>query len=102
MANWTKRQRDPRLRQRAKYVVARACAVCGTTRDLQLDHIVNLAAGGADTIENVQWLCRPHHAIKSEAERRRGMERARAQRGSLSRKYRDREQHPGLLTKGNG
>ena len=101
MANWTKRQRDPRLRQRAKYLVTKQCAVCGSTRDLQLDHIVNLAAGGTDTIENVQWLCRPHHAVKTEAERRRGMDLARERRGSLSKRYRDLEQHPGLLNGGN-
>lgn len=34
------------------------CLCCGTVKDLQLDHIVPVALGGGDDIENLQTLCR--------------------------------------------
>jgi hypothetical protein len=35
-----------------------ACAKCGSTNDLCIDHIVPLSKGGTNTIDNVQPLCR--------------------------------------------
>jgi 5-methylcytosine-specific restriction endonuclease McrA len=78
----------------------RHCANCGAhgvgVRLIQ-DHCVNLAAGGADTIANLQWLCSPCHDAKTRVEQQAGRDRARAQRGSLSRRYRDLEAHPGRM-----
>ena len=95
--NWPKRQRNPKLRNQARRAIPRCCAICGSTQALELDHVVPLAEGGADAVDNAQYLCRPHHSLKTDAERRRGVARAVAQRGSLSRKYRDLEPHPGKL-----
>jgi 5-methylcytosine-specific restriction protein A len=95
MSNWPNGSRSTRLRRQARRAIPRHCAACGTDVDLQLDHVVNLAEGGTDTLDNLQYMCRTHHDIKTQAERQRGIDRARAQRGSLSRKYRALEPHPG-------
>jgi 5-methylcytosine-specific restriction endonuclease McrA len=71
--------------------------VCGNRDDLELDHIIAFAEGGADDLNNAQWLCRSHHREKTLAEAARGRQRAIARRGSLSKRYRDCEKHPGEL-----
>jgi 5-methylcytosine-specific restriction protein A len=78
--------RSSTLRARARKEIPYRCAVCGSTQDLKLDHIINLAEHGADDITNVQWLCRPHHDAKTRAEQRRGRNRWK----------RTAEKHPGL------
>lgn len=35
------------------------CVACGATFDLQYDHVIPLALGGADSVENLQVLCAP-------------------------------------------
>lgn len=40
-----------------KAVVSRPCTYCGSTVDIQLDHIVPLSKGGKHTRANVQPLC---------------------------------------------
>ena len=70
----------------------RCCAECGVTGvRLYQDHVINLAAGGTDTVANMQWLCGPHHDAKSERERIAGLRRYHGQR------HRELEQHPGML-----
>jgi 5-methylcytosine-specific restriction endonuclease McrA len=77
----------------------RACNNCGATRvPLQQDHIINIAAGGLDVVANMQWLCHPCHDAKTKLEQQAGRERAKAARGSLSRRSRDLETHPGRLS----
>lgn len=45
-----------------------ACRICGsTTKDLQIDHIKPVSAGGADEISNRQLLCPSCNASKSNA-----------------------------------
>ncbi len=56
------------------------CVLCQAqgkvTLASQRDHIIPLAEGGADDAANVQGLCEPCHASKSESERTRGVARA--------------------------
>lgn len=46
------------------------CASCGTTRNLECDHIVELHEGGDNSISNLQWLCRSCNMAKSWRKRR--------------------------------
>ena len=61
------------------------------------DHVIGLAAGGLDVPGNLQWLCQPCHTEKTKQEQAAGRARAIAKRGSVSRRYRDHEPHPGRL-----
>lgn len=40
------------------------CAQCGSTENIQVDHVVALANGGLDEIGNLQFLCGKHNASK--------------------------------------
>jgi 5-methylcytosine-specific restriction protein A len=45
------------------------CRVCGlTTKDLEADHIVNVAQGGNDEDNNLQAICIPCHKAKTARE----------------------------------
>ncbi|EMI9071989.1 HNH endonuclease [Acinetobacter baumannii] len=47
------------------------CQCCGiVTKDLELDHIVNVARGGTDDESNLQSLCVPCHKKKTLQESR--------------------------------
>jgi hypothetical protein len=41
-----------------------ACKVCGSTRDLTVDHVIPLSRGGENSLENMQILCRKHNSSK--------------------------------------
>jgi hypothetical protein len=43
------------------------CVECGARFDLQYDHVIPLALGGASTLENLQILCAPCNASKGAA-----------------------------------
>lgn len=64
------------------------CRTCGAPGN-QVDHIVNVKAGGTDDMNNLQVLCALHHDIKTRQESLVG--RAKNSR------YRQPERHPGLL-----
>ena len=50
------------------------CRQCGAEEHLQVDHILNIARGGAlYDRENLQTLCKPCHDKKSERERLAGL-----------------------------
>lgn len=73
-----------------------------TDRIEEFDHIVGLAAQGRPRTpvldaHEIQGVCRHCHAIKTEQQRLAGIERVKRQRGSISKRYRDREPHPGAL-----
>ena len=86
---WVKRPDSPKRvtgrklqRKREQLFSARPlCAECDrhgrVSLATQRDHIVSLAEGGQDVDENTQGLCDECHAAKSEAERVRGVARAR-------------------------
>jgi 5-methylcytosine-specific restriction protein A len=74
------------------------CAQCGAEpmvghAGLELDHIVPVAEGGTDGLNNLQWLCASCHAEKSRRETARGVQR-RAARRRLYDRFATR--HPGL------
>jgi hypothetical protein len=105
--NWGVRPRSA-IPHRVKDQVRRRDKTCrlqfdGCTQRIdEFDHIIGLAELGIPrtpvlNATEIQGVCRGCHAIKSEQQRLAGIERAQAQRGSLSRRYRDREPHPGLL-----
>jgi 5-methylcytosine-specific restriction endonuclease McrA len=42
-----------------------ACVMCGSTRDLEVDHIVRKRAGGTDDLRNLRTLCHEHHHLRT-------------------------------------
>jgi 5-methylcytosine-specific restriction enzyme A len=87
--------RNNALRERARRALPAHCAACRSTDRLELDHITNLAAGGTDGLDNVQWLCRDCHAVKTKTESLAGLRRHHDQRRQQS--LRPPEPRPGLL-----
>ncbi len=64
------RRRAPIPREVRRAVWARdggRCVACGASFDLQYDHVIPLALGGADTVENLQILCAPCNREKGAA-----------------------------------
>jgi 5-methylcytosine-specific restriction endonuclease McrA len=45
-------------------VAGASCVVCGSKRDLAIDHIVPLSQGGTSVVSNLQVLCEIHHLEK--------------------------------------
>ena len=44
------------------------CVICGSTENLELDHILTVSAGGGDDISNLQLLCHKCHCEKTKQE----------------------------------
>lgn len=42
------------------------CAICGSTKNLEFDHIIPHYAGGKSTEDNLQWLCHDCHDKKTQ------------------------------------
>lgn len=49
------------------------CGADGRQVRLDLDHRLNVARGGTDTLDNARLLCRPCHQPKTQAEARAGI-----------------------------
>lgn len=63
-------RRDPIPREVRRAVWERdagACRVCGSRFDIQYDHIIPVALGGATTVENLQILCAACNQAKGAA-----------------------------------
>lgn len=99
MSNWNTGGRyhggfPDSVHRQARRTIPKVCAHCGTTdRPLELDHIINAAAGGTNDLSNAQWLCSGPdgcHAAKTKTEAAAGR-RARHARGQHP-----GERHPGL------
>lgn len=81
-ANAPKRTRGRRLQTERHHLFMHnpLCVECikqgRVSAATQRDHVVPLAEGGTDTSDNTQALCDACHAIKSEAEKQRGIARA--------------------------
>lgn len=68
----------------------------------EFDHTTGLAERGlnrkgTNTAAELQGVCSPCHAHKTEQQRRAGITKAITDRGGLSRRLRPREPHPGSL-----
>jgi 5-methylcytosine-specific restriction protein A len=72
----------------------RICQVCRARPSTQVDHIIPVAEGGANTEANARGVCATCHAIKTAEERQRGLDRYRARQ---PRQRRANERHPGLI-----
>lgn len=75
-----------KLKRWARKNLPQHCNHCGTTTNLQLDHIQNIATGGQDTPNNIQWLCTTCHQQKTRQEQKHGKNKWK----------RKPEPHPGL------
>lgn len=53
------------LREKVMERDGRRCCVCGSTTVLQVDHVLPLGEGGANTYRNLWTLCRECHAVKT-------------------------------------
>lgn len=49
---------------RQKVLECAACKACGSTNDLEIDHVVPIARGGGDDLDNLQALCGTCNAAK--------------------------------------
>ncbi|WP_372475018.1 HNH endonuclease [Gordonia tangerina] len=69
-AGSTRAWRALRTRQLADHPICQTpgCTALAT----EVDHRVNVAAGGTDDPSNLQSLCAPHHRAKTQAEAHRG------------------------------
>ena len=75
MSTWGRKRSARVLAEHRRQHPPERCEQCGVTGvKLYQDHVVNLANGGPDTVENLAWLCGPCHDVKSERERRKGWE----------------------------
>lgn len=93
----TSRTSTPQWRKIRAQCIARdgnRCSRCGADGaevPLECDHIVNVARGGTDTLDNAAMLCQPCHKLKTNAEAAEGRRARHASR------KRPTPRHPGLL-----
>ncbi len=107
LSTWGSRPRSS-ISAKVKAQVRRRDKVCQlqypgcTQRIEEMDHIEGLAAQGIPrtpvlNAKEIQGGCQHCHAIKTQQQIAEGRDRARQQRGGLSRRQRDHEPHPGAL-----
>lgn len=99
-SNIPKRIKD-QVRRRDNVCQLRYSGICTGLID-EFDHIHGLAdhALNRDTVRSasdIQGVCTPCHRKKTEGQRKAGIARAMTARGSLSKRFRDYETHPGRL-----
>ena len=65
----TRRQLTEKERQGFLETQGSVCKLCGCTgTELEVDHVLPLCMGGADTLENLQIICKACHAEKTQLE----------------------------------
>lgn len=99
-SNIPKRIKD-QVRRRDQVCRLNYPGIC-TGRIEEFDHPGGLAAHGhrreaVRAASEVQGVCKPCHRYKTNQQRLIGIAEAKARRGSLSKRYRDQEKHPGAL-----
>lgn len=99
-SNIPKRVKD-QVRRRDRTCRLQYPGVCTGKID-EFDHPNGLAAQGEQrasvrSATEVQGVCSPCHKVKTDKQRRAGLAEATARRGARSRRFRDREPHPGRL-----
>ena len=72
--NTTKRES---LRSQAFKMYGKTCNYCGNIGN-EVDHVIELASGGDDAIENLQVLCNPCHKVKTANYNRKRLKAERA------------------------
>jgi 5-methylcytosine-specific restriction endonuclease McrA len=55
-----------KMRTRLLSAPGAACVVCGSTEQLELDHIIPHSKGGTDDESNQQIMCKYHNNLKSD------------------------------------
>ena len=94
MAGWGGRTRPPGWTKTRDRILTRdqhKCYLCGDPAN-EVDHVVNIAAGGTHNDGNLAAICRPCHAAKTKREATAGKPTRRRQT----------EAHPGRRTEGRG
>ena len=68
MSNKKKRRMNNRRKRRGQVLSLdeERCLRCGSSRELQIDHIVPQAADGPNCWQNLQTLCRPCNQLKAD------------------------------------
>lgn len=61
-----KRVHGARYRRGRMILPGTVCSVCGSTEDLQVDHIIPIGLGGTDSQSNWQVLCKTCHKAKGD------------------------------------
>lgn len=88
-----------KVRRRDKTCRLQYPGICTGAID-EFDHPDGLAGQERRPVQSageVQGVCHPCHTEKTKGQTAAGQRAAIAQRGSLSKRYRDREPHPGTL-----
>jgi 5-methylcytosine-specific restriction endonuclease McrA len=78
--NTTKRES---LRTQAFKIYGKTCNYCGDI-GLEVDHVIELAAGGDNTIDNLQVLCKECHKRKTSAFNSRRLNTHTSKKGVFS------------------
>ncbi len=61
---WASRYISPDVRELILEKYNRACNSCGSTENIEIDHIIPISKGGDSRAENLQTLCRPCNRSK--------------------------------------
>ena len=63
LSSKSKKEQRSRMSRRKR----RFCAACGTAQNLTIDHIIPLAKGGKNTLDNLQMLCESCNTEKADS-----------------------------------
>jgi len=57
------RMQAAKIRNQTKKNGNCSCEVCGSTKELNMHHILPVTIGGSNDEENISWLCCKHHRM---------------------------------------